>query len=309
MKVDKRQFISNTLTVVDDTRGYINTFRSIAELRRTIKERPINSAIFPSLSSETGSRDFTGTGNFKEAEKLIGSGWTLGRDQLVESIKTVNIGENIVYNKHLPIHDVVGHSPDVPRAIIGLPDAMMDTEIIPQKAKVINAIVSNSASWNYSTESIMQRGAAILKYIQEIEKNQVRICIWVVTSTVHDNEWVSCYTKVKRAEEPINLRRIAFPIAHPSMLRRIFFRVLETTPVTTRGWNYGYGRPNDAASILAIPKNITNPIFFPSLNEIPETRSGKEYILKVIKYNKDKVRPIIEKQNGAKKKCTTKGNP
>ena len=49
--------------------------------------------------------------------------------------------------------------------------------------------------------------------------------------------------KVKDYREHMDLQKLCFPLAHPSMFRRFGFKWLETVPgLTEVGWSFGYGR-------------------------------------------------------------------
>jgi hypothetical protein len=90
-------------------------------------------------------------------------------------------------------------------------------------------------------DSIMRRGAAIGALIDALESHNIRC---EVTAVARD---CKCYamgdetagyvlfeTIIKAAEAPLDLDRLAFAVAHPSMLRRITFAVLETLPANIR---------------------------------------------------------------------------
>jgi hypothetical protein len=49
--------------------------------------------------------------------------------------------------------------------------------------------------------------------------------------------------RIKSATEKLNVSKIAFPLVHPSMLRRLFFRYIEVYPNVTKSFVFGYGRP------------------------------------------------------------------
>ena len=49
--------------------------------------------------------------------------------------------------------------------------------------------------------------------------------------------------KIKDYNETLDLQRLSFPIAHPSMFRRFGFRVTESVEgLKSTNWPYGYGR-------------------------------------------------------------------
>ena len=49
--------------------------------------------------------------------------------------------------------------------------------------------------------------------------------------------------KVKSSSEKLNISKLAFPLVHPSMLRRLLFRFIEVYPNVTKGFFGCYGYP------------------------------------------------------------------
>lgn len=63
---------------------------------------------------------------------------------------------------------------------------------------------------------------------------------------------------LKSPGERINLQKFYFAFCNPSFLRRLIFRVTETTQGLRNGWISGYGRcmpTNEIKKILGIDKN------------------------------------------------------
>ena len=49
--------------------------------------------------------------------------------------------------------------------------------------------------------------------------------------------------RIKSANERLNINKLSFPLVHPSMLRRLFFRFVEVHPGVPRSFIRGYGTP------------------------------------------------------------------
>ena len=60
--------------------------------------------------------------------------------------------------------------------------------------------------------------------------------------------------KVKNSTEKLNISKLAFPLVHPSMLRRLLFRFLEVVPKASKKYVYAYGRPVYANTIKKYTK-------------------------------------------------------
>ena len=49
--------------------------------------------------------------------------------------------------------------------------------------------------------------------------------------------------RIKNSSERLNLSKVSFPLVHPSFLRRICFKWIETNEHATTLFNHGYGVP------------------------------------------------------------------
>ena len=55
--------------------------------------------------------------------------------------------------------------------------------------------------------------------------------------------------RIKSANEKMNISKLAFPLVHPSMLRRLFFRFIEVYPNVTKPFTSGYGHPATSSEL------------------------------------------------------------
>lgn len=235
-------------------------FESINALRHTINTRPLNKAFEgeSELSSQTGDSSFTGTKNYKEAEDLLVMGW----DKHVERFKGGFKGAvtNAPTEKRRPSTGIVGYAPNVPNAILGLPNSMICTERTNQKVKAITIIYAPTVNCGWGTEEIVNAGLTALKIINSIELQGIRVKLVIEGMCATRGNDLSMFTVVvKDYKEAIDIKKICFPVAHGSMLRRIGFKWLETCPqVTNSGYTSGYGTPlsnNSYESVIATLKD------------------------------------------------------
>ena len=104
----------------------------------------------------------------------------------------------------------------------------------------IYADIGATASTNAS--AMIRKGSAIVALIDQIEQSGQRVELIACQRTdTKDYEYDEqrIFITVKRADEVLDLDRIAFALAHPSMLRRVCFRIME---FTYSGYVSGYGR-------------------------------------------------------------------
>lgn len=210
-----------------------------------------------------GSYEFTHTHDFAEAYELLKSGWEEGtkrlKDKLETKIKSVSTKQKTIY-------DVAGFQCSVPRYLQGIPTNMINKKTVSQKNKVITINKNISYSSCVETDEITNECAKVLELVNNLESNGCRVNLNIIIGTKVASEYHTDadYVKicVKQASQRLNLKQIAFPIMHPSMLRRIFFAMMERYE---EGYNFAmlYGRPLDL--IKDFPKEMfrTNEYYLP----------------------------------------------
>ena len=225
-------------------------FPSIEALMRTLEERKENNPAMKSAdSSNTVSKEFCGTKNYKEAVELITHGWTEKLREIKEGFdKAVKVNSNTTASRPRPTTGIVGYAPCVPNAILGLPNSMIATEKVPQKIKAVTIVYNNSVSAGWSTGEIIECGIAVMKLVNKLELDGYRVKLTIeALATENGGDLAQCLVDVKDWRQPLDLTKLAFPMVHPSMLRRIMFRWLETVPnLTNTGYSCGYGQPKSS---------------------------------------------------------------
>lgn len=227
----------------------IEKFENIDKFLEGLK-RPINK-IFSErrpndLSSEKGDAKFTGTKNLEEAFNLLKIGYKQPLAQIKEEMgrtATERTESHPVFKQHL---SVCGAVPLIPNSLLGLPNSMIDIRRVPIKSKVLNIVYDISITAGGNRAEIMLAGANLLKLCNSLERNGYRINIFVsdLTTTADKNEAISFFFKLKDSKQQLDLLKICFPLVHPSMLRRISFKWLETTPIAKDpAFCAGYGSP------------------------------------------------------------------
>lgn len=223
-------------------------------------ERPVNKVFAGRTrsSQSTSDKAWYGTPDFETAMHLFNNGWTEKADEIRNHfVKFERAQEREVqYQKSRPTTSVVGFAPHVPNAILGLPDSMIYKEQSPMKAKVVRIIFNNTMNAGTSASDIMNAGLTVLKIAQSLERKGLRVRIDVAPKfSAGDRENVLLLVTVKDWRQPLDIKKVAFPIAHPSMFRRLGFCWMETVPtVTDTSFYHGYGRsfenPKEGKGIL-----------------------------------------------------------
>jgi len=225
-------------------------FEDINSLLRVINSRDNNSVMREENSSRTGSRSFTGSDSYDESVRLIRTGYVDILKDVKEKLTEIT-RQNKQFDsgfRPMPRNNIVGYVPNVPNVIRNIPESMINTNIVPQKRKTLSVVYSIEGNCNETTDFFIKTGTILLAAINTIEKSGVQVKLSVAFMTSQQGNETTCPTVViKNYGQRFDLQKVCFPLAHPSMLRRIGFKWLETTPqITERGFAFGYGRdPND----------------------------------------------------------------
>jgi hypothetical protein len=120
---------------------------------------------------------------------------------------------------------------------------MIMTEKTPSKVKAVSILFSMSVTADYTQEQILNAGIVVLNIVNDLELAGYRVKLDVEffgSASGHDVS--SARVNVKDWRQPLDLKKLAFPISHPSMFRRFGFHWLETQPkLTNSGYASGYG--------------------------------------------------------------------
>ena len=221
---------------------HFEKFNSINNFIRTINSREMNS-IFKEArteSSKEGSYDFCKTNSYKEAEELLTKGWSEPLENLKKGVADYKLTST--RNRTKTRYDVAGFQASVPRAIIGLPDSMINTTVIRQKVKAITLVYDGGANCRVKTDEYIKNVTKMLNIVNNLESRGIKVSLDLNFGAVKNNEVVDVRIKLKDFKDTLDIKKVAFVIAHPSMLRRIIFRWMERHPkMTETNFPWGYG--------------------------------------------------------------------
>src|SRR5690606_28814273 len=125
------------------------------------------------------------------------------------------------------VYDIVGFQASVPRYLQGLPTSMVNKRNVKVKQKSVSLYKSISYSVRIKAEEILEDSVKFLQIVQEIEKQGIRVNVYTVFHSKIPKEEIFITTKIKSANERLNLSKLAYPLMHPSFLRRTTFRTME----------------------------------------------------------------------------------
>lgn len=235
--------------------SYIREFDSLNEFESYITNTPLNETFrWQKLSSTDGSYGFTQTHSYEEATKLFKDGWSSMAQDITKKLKVI---QNQVVDAHVQkvLYDVVGFQASVPRYLQGIPTSMVNKKLVPVKQRVITLDKDISYNCGITTAQIIEASVQTLQLIKKIEAQGIRVnlnLVWGVTAG--DTKEVA-KIRLKSANERLNISKLAFPLVHPSMLRRLCFRYLEVAPTVTKSYTWGYGAPMDGSQLKTYCKD------------------------------------------------------
>lgn len=230
------------------------SYNSLSDFYKYICDTPFNEAFrWEEHSSTSSGYDFTQTTNFEEAVDLFKNGWPDMSQKLTQKLK-VKESETAVMTKRRNVYDVVGYQCSVPRYLQGIPTSMVRTVNTPIKQKVITLVKSIDYNGGVATEKIVEESIKALQIVKKLEAQGYKINLDIILGTMENLKFL-VRVRVKNANERLNISKLAFPLVHPSMLRRLMFRWIEVYPKITKRFVGGYGKPATSAECRKVLKS------------------------------------------------------
>lgn len=188
---------------------------------------------------------FHGRHGWKATIKAARLGWKEGREAFAGKVMAAKVMASIEKRDAFD-YDVAGYRPLVPLYAAGCPAHMLtvvDSESMT--SNVVRLQVDLCAGAGRSSESLVNWGSALCVLVDALTTagQSVEVIGSIrVTRTGDDSvESVTANTVIKPAGQSLDIDRMAFALAHPCYLRRLFFALVESVPETYKGYNSGYG--------------------------------------------------------------------
>ena len=222
---------------------YKYEFNSIHEFYDFITKTPTNKAFkgysLCSKRHEYGYKWY-GTEDWTECIDLLHNGWEDGSKKITQRLKDLSKMDCDNFTRKT-IYDIVGFQPSVPRYLQGVPTNMINQKLVPQKQKVVTISKSIAFTSGYSEEQIVDFSAKCLRIVKKIEQQGVRCNLNILNVDRCGSDGLMVKVRVKNANERLNIGKLAFLMAHPSVKRRLIFRFVETFEECSRKWTSVYG--------------------------------------------------------------------
>lgn len=221
------------------------SFESIHEVVQFLKNTERTSFYQINHSSDEISdwyTDFAGTQTFDEAMELLLHGWNQGAETLNTRLTTVN-KQDAPIQVSRTIYDVAGYQACVPRYLQGIPTNMINRRIVTQKQKVVDVVRDIGYSESTKAETMLSKGLEALNVANALEKQGTRCNLYVSAickKSVFSEKLINIQIRIKSSTQRLNVKQIAFPLAHPAFFRRIVFGLIERLYETKYNGS-GYG--------------------------------------------------------------------
>ena len=197
-------------------------------------------------SSRTGTREFTHTSSYEEAEQLL----MYGAADIQKKIEAAGVSRvRAQIKKTQPqrkiFANVVGAAAHVPNYIAGLPCSMIDARKRRVPAKVLTLAWNCTASGSVPADTIIKASAAFLGAVLILEASGIRcnVVLCEMSKTWSSKQKEAIAVRIKDSRQPLDTLKCAYTMAHPSMLRRHLFRFVEVLEGLPVSWADGYGCP------------------------------------------------------------------
>jgi hypothetical protein len=178
-------------------------------------------------------------------------------------------------------NNVHGFAPVVPLALKGVPNSMLNMIMKPIKAKVVDVLYDMTVSCGIRAEQQMKAGREVLAAVIDLEKQGYRFNIYAaITFTGGKDADIICI-KIKSAEQPLDIKRVSFPMAHTGFFRVIGFDWYSKVPGGEyrsgygRGAYYNWGK-EDSKEILEALTGRKNVIYFSAAEIVNRNRNKDE---------------------------------
>ena len=230
-------------------------YDNLTEFYDYLCKTPFNDAFrWENHKSITGDEWFTKTESFEEAAKLLKNGWSDMATKLVQKLKVIE-SKTEPTMKPKNVLGVAGYQAIVPLYLQGVPNNMMTKKMVPIKQKVITLNKSINYAGSVNSDTIVDESIKALQIVKKLEAQGYRCNLNIVLGAKTSGTELFIKVRVKSANEKLNVSKVAFPLVHPSMLRRLFFRFIEVYPNVTKQFVDGYGHPASADDLRMIFKD------------------------------------------------------
>lgn len=265
---------------------HIERYNSAMEVAEKCRTREITDSSFSNMA-EASYDDWRGVESYDQALEFMRGGYQPTVDSMRGVFKANKKGEGTRFAFQ---NQVQGFAPVVPLALKGVPNCMVSMTMKPIKTKVIDIYYDITASCGVDSEKIINAGKKLLGVVIEMERQGYRFNLYAVQTYSNSDSCDMLVVKVKDARQPLDLKRISFPLTHTAFFRVIGFDWYSKVPNGKYRCGYGHG--------------ICYDFDDDRLKEIAHSLFGKNAIyfssVKIMDKNADHIRAEVEDNGNSK---------
>lgn len=222
-------------------KAHIEIFQSAAEVVKTCENRNITNERFQDVRKKSD-WSWCGCKSYEDTMQMMRTGYQPAVDEFKASMKNVKTSEakRIFFQNNL-----VGFAPIVPLTLKNIPNCMMNMQMKPIKMKVVDVYYDITASCGTSSDDIIARGKKLLGVIRELEMNGYRVNLYGVQTYSESSECDMLVVKLKSSSQPMDLKRVSFPLVHTAFFRVIGFDWYSKVPGGKYRSGYGHALSYD----------------------------------------------------------------
>lgn len=218
------------MKIIDERNKAVLQFDDIVEFADYANDVPTD------RFSKTNRENEWAGGTFDDAMKQAKTG---NPDLVKNFFDGLNVISAMIEEEKIgEIRDVTGEYFDVADYLSGEPEVFRREEIGNTKP-VVPVYVNFCASYSVSPEFIRNRGIAVTALCDELSKSGFIVDLNVVHAVGYRGR--NIYTKIHLRNDPLDIDTLAFCVANPLCLRRLWFGMLEH--FTNEKSCGGYGMP------------------------------------------------------------------
>lgn len=221
----------------DNYKMMFESYNRVSDLISDCESRSITSSSFYDMRTKKIEMDWYYVNSYQEALDLLSTGYQPTVDKLKTKLKITAQGQS---KRTSFSNSVVGFAPIVPLALQGVPNSMLGSTMKPMKAKVIDVYYDMTASARIKPEDFVEAGEKMLATIMELEMQGYRFNLYALQSYSSASDADILKVKIKDSRQPMDLKRMSFPLTHPAFFRVIGFDWYSKTPKGE--YRSGYGR-------------------------------------------------------------------
>lgn len=219
---------------------HFERFESAAEAVEVNRDREITNSSFENARTKRHD-EWSGVKSFSEVEELLRTGY----QPTVDAMKDVWKGKSGTGTRFSFRNEIVGYAPVVPLALKGVPNCMMSMQMKPIKAKVLDVYYDITSSCGTSSDAIIKVGQSILGAIIDLEREGYRFNLYAVQTYSGGSDCDMLVVKVKSAGQPLDLKRVSFPLTHTAFFRVFGFDWYSRVPGGKYRGCYGHAMGYD----------------------------------------------------------------